>query len=86
MLTEILAKQPAVEPALTMLASDYAQSNRLPDAVLCWSARTRPRPDNTQIIDSLGDLYIRSGNAQKALDLAGQTKGHWPLVRSESSA
>ena len=58
-----------------MLASDYAQSNRLPEAVTLLERAHKAQPDDAQISASLGDLYIRSGNAQKALDLAVQTKG-----------
>jgi putative PEP-CTERM system TPR-repeat lipoprotein len=74
-LVDILAKRPAVEPALTMLASDYAQSNRLPEAVALMEHAHAAAPDNVRLVNGLGDLYIRSGNAQKALDLVGQTKG-----------
>lgn len=74
-LTGILAKQPVAEPALTMLASDYAQSNRLPEAMALLQAAQKAQPDNVLIISSLGDLYIRAGEAQKALDLAGESKG-----------
>jgi cellulose synthase operon protein C len=74
-LADILAHNPAAEPALTMLASDYAQSNRLPDAVTLLEHAHTALPDNLRITNGLGDLYIRSGNAQKALDLVGQAKG-----------
>lgn len=74
-LSDILAQRPAVEPALTMLASDYAQSNRLPDAITLMEHAHAAAPDDLRLVNGLGDLYIRSGNAQKALDLAAQTKG-----------
>ncbi len=74
-LANILTQQPAAEPALTMLASDYAQSARLPDAIALLEHAHAATPDNVRLADSLGDLYIRSGNAQKALDLVAQTKG-----------
>jgi len=74
-LANVLDKQPAAEPALGMLAADYAQSNRLPDAVKLMERAHNAQPDNPQLAASLGDLYIRSGNAQKALDLAQQVKG-----------
>jgi putative PEP-CTERM system TPR-repeat lipoprotein len=74
-LVDILAQHPTAEPALTMLASDYAQSNRLPVAITLLEHAHAAVPDDVRIVDSLGDLYIRSGNAQKALDLARQTKG-----------
>jgi len=74
-LADILAQNPAAEPALTMLASDYAQSNRSSDAIALLERAHTAVPENTKVTDSLGDLYIRSGNAQKALDLVAQTKG-----------
>jgi len=74
-LTGILDKQPASQPSLSMLASDYAQSNRLPGAVTLLERAHKAQPNDALITASLGDLYIRSGNAQKALDLAVQTKG-----------
>jgi len=80
-LGNVLTKTPAAEPALTMLASDYAQSNRLADAVTLLEHAHTAHPDDPRIAASLGDLYIRSGNAQKALDLASQIKG--PSALSE---
>jgi len=74
-LSDILAQHAAAEPALTMLASDYAQSNRLPAAITLMEAAHAAAPDDVKVTDGLGDLYIRSGNAQKALDLATQAKG-----------
>ncbi|HVC62148.1 MAG TPA: XrtA/PEP-CTERM system TPR-repeat protein PrsT [Acetobacteraceae bacterium] len=81
-LATILAKRPASEPALTMLASDYAQSNRLPDAIVLLEHAHAAAPDDLRITDSLGDLYIRSGSAQKALDLGTKTKG--PAATSDA--
>jgi putative PEP-CTERM system TPR-repeat lipoprotein len=74
-LGDILAKHPTAQPALTMLASDYAQSNRLPDAIALLEHAHAATPDDAKITDGLGDLYIRSANAQKALDLTTQIKG-----------
>jgi putative PEP-CTERM system TPR-repeat lipoprotein len=74
-LADILAQHPAAEPALTMLASDYAQSSRLPEAITLLEHAHAAFPNDVKVTDSLGDLYIRSGNAQKALDLAMQAKG-----------
>lgn len=74
-LTSVLTKDPAAEPALTMLATDYAQSNRLPEAITLVEHAHTVAPDNLRLSATLGDLYIRSGSAQKALDLVAQTKG-----------
>ncbi|HUB46661.1 MAG TPA: XrtA/PEP-CTERM system TPR-repeat protein PrsT [Acetobacteraceae bacterium] len=74
-LAGVLDKHPTAQPALGMLTADYAQSNRLRDAVKLMENAHTAQPDNPQFVASLGDLYIRSGNAQKALDLAQQVKG-----------
>jgi putative PEP-CTERM system TPR-repeat lipoprotein len=74
-LADILAKSPAAEPALTMLASDYAQSHRLPDAVTLLQHAHAAAPGDLRVTNGLGDLYVRSGDPQKALDLVAQAKG-----------
>ncbi len=74
-LADILARHPAAEPALAMLSSDYARSDRLPDAIALQEHAHTAAPDDVRITGSLGDLYTRSGNAQKALELVAQAKG-----------
>jgi putative PEP-CTERM system TPR-repeat lipoprotein len=74
-LTEILTKQPTTEPAMTMMVSGYVQSNRLQDAVDLMERAHAAEPNLTRVTVTLGDLYIRSGAAQKALDLAAAEKG-----------
>ncbi len=74
-LTEILARQPTTEPALSMMVSDYVQSNRLNDGIDLLDRAHRAEPNQTRVTVTLGDLYIRAGTPQKALDLAASEKG-----------
>jgi putative PEP-CTERM system TPR-repeat lipoprotein len=74
-LTDVLAKQPTAEPALSMLVSGDVQSNRLPDAIGLLERAHTSDPTLTRVTVTLGDLYIRQGSAQKALDLAAAEKG-----------
>ena len=74
-LTDVLAKQPAAEPPLSMMASDYVQSGRLPDAIDLLERAHRAAPDQLRLTVSLGDLYIRAHTPQKALDLVAAEKG-----------
>jgi putative PEP-CTERM system TPR-repeat lipoprotein len=74
-LTDVLAKQPTAEPAMTMMVSGYVQSNRLQDAIGLMERAHAADPNLTRVTVTLGDLYIRSGAAQKALDLAAAEKG-----------
>ena len=79
-LKEILTKAPTSEPALTMLASAYTQTNRIPQAVIVLDNAHRADPKNVRITTSLGDLFIRSGEPQKALDLIGTEKASAALT------
>jgi putative PEP-CTERM system TPR-repeat lipoprotein len=74
-LADILARQPAGDPALSMLASIYTQSQRLPMAVSVFERAHNAQPDNVKITINLGELYIRSKEPKKALDLAEAQKG-----------
>lgn len=70
-LKALVTKQPTAEPALSMLASTFAQSGRMPQAVNLLENARRSDLKNVRVTASLGDLYIRSGTPQKALDLVG---------------
>ncbi len=70
MLTAILEKTPASEPTLTMLTDMLASSNRMDDALAVVERAHAATPKDIRLTESLGDLYIRAGKAQKALDLA----------------
>ena len=74
-LTDVLSKQPAAEPALSMMVSGDVQANKVPDAVSLLEHAHTSDPTNNRVIVTLGDLYIRQGAAQKALDLVSAEKG-----------
>jgi len=74
-LGEMVAKQPAADPALTMLVTMYLQSRRQPQAITVLEKAVAAEPTNARLRASLGDLYIRSGQAQKAMDLTLRDKG-----------
>ena len=75
MLTALLDKNPASEPALTMLVSQYAQTNRMPQAIALLEKAHASQPANTRLTASLGDLYIRSGKPAEALALLDKDTG-----------
>lgn len=76
-LAKILAKHPAAQPALTMLATDYARSKDLAKATTLFENAHKSEPNNVQLTAALGELYIHLGAAQKAVDLAkSQTAVH----------
>jgi putative PEP-CTERM system TPR-repeat lipoprotein len=74
-LFEILVRQPTAQPALSMLSSSYAQTNRLPEAIQLLERAHRAEPNQNRVTVSLGDLYIRANDPQKALDLTLTEKG-----------
>jgi putative PEP-CTERM system TPR-repeat lipoprotein len=74
-LSDVLAKQPNAEPALSMMVSGDIQSNKLPDAIDLLERAHAADPSVTRVTVTLGDLYIRAGTAQKALDLTAAEKG-----------
>jgi cellulose synthase operon protein C len=74
-LSDILAKNAATQPALTMLSTSYVQSNRLPLAITLMERAHGQDPANARITVTLGELYSRAGTPQKALDLANAEKG-----------
>ena len=74
-LTDLLANYPAAEPAMSMMVSTYVQSNRLRDAIDLLERAHRAAPNLTRLTAALGDLYIRAGTAQSALDLVAAEPG-----------
>jgi putative PEP-CTERM system TPR-repeat lipoprotein len=74
-LTGVLAKQPTAEPALSMMVSGDIQTNRLQDAIDLMERAHASDPNVTRVTVTLGELYMRAGTAQKALDLASAEKG-----------
>jgi putative PEP-CTERM system TPR-repeat lipoprotein len=75
LLSTLLTKSPVAEPALTMLAAQYVQTNRMPDAVALVQKAIAAQPANTRLLASLGELYIRSGKPADALTLVNKEKG-----------
>ncbi len=75
LLKDVLIRQPTAEPALTMLVNSYVATNHLDDAVALVERGHAAEPNLVRITVTLGDLYIRSGQPQKALDLAQNEKG-----------
>ncbi len=73
-LSSILDKAPDSEPALTMLASQYMQTSRMPQAIALVEKAHNANPANTRLTASLGDLYVRSGKAADALDMINKDK------------
>jgi cellulose synthase operon protein C len=71
-LSGILAKDPGAEPALTMLASQMTQTNRVQEAIAVVEKAHNAQPANAGLTANLADLYIRSGNAAKALDIVNK--------------
>src|SRR5208283_1713238 len=55
--------------ALSMLSAAYVQSNRLAEATSLLERAHRADASQTRVTVSLGDLYIRAHEPQKALDL-----------------
>ncbi|HEY4172591.1 MAG TPA: XrtA/PEP-CTERM system TPR-repeat protein PrsT, partial [Rhodopila sp.] len=74
-LTDVLSKQPTAEPALSMMVSSNVQANKVADAVTLLEHAHTSDPANNRVTVTLGDLYIRQGAAQKALDLVSAQKG-----------
>jgi putative PEP-CTERM system TPR-repeat lipoprotein len=74
-LAEVLAKQPNAEPALTMVVSANVLANKLADAAAVLERAHKADPNQTRVTVTLGEIYIRAGTPQKALDLAGAEKG-----------
>jgi putative PEP-CTERM system TPR-repeat lipoprotein len=74
-LGDLVAKQPAADPALGMLMSIYVRSGRQPQAITLLERAIAAEPNNPRLRATLGDLYIRTGAAQKAMDLVNKEKG-----------
>jgi putative PEP-CTERM system TPR-repeat lipoprotein len=71
----VLEKQPTAEPALTMMVSGFSQTARTQNAIELLEKAHKADPAVTRITVNLGDMYIRSGAPQKALELAAAEKG-----------
>ena len=71
-LGDMLKKTPAAEPALTLLSNDLLSTGRAPEAVGLLEAAHKAEPKDIRLTLRLGDLLIRTGSPQKALDLVKQ--------------
>ena len=58
-----------------MLAAQYAQTDRVPQAIALVEKAHNAQPANTRLTASLGELYIRAGQPAQALALARQGEG-----------
>lgn len=74
-LIDVLAKQPASDPALGLLVTIYLQSGRQLLAIGVLERAVTSEVQNTRLRVMLGDLYIRVGSAQKAIELVAKDKG-----------
>ena len=74
-LAAILERQPTSEPALTLLVGDDLQARRPGDAIALLERARAAAPDNLDLVLRLGDIHVRTGEGQKALDLIGQLSG-----------
>jgi putative PEP-CTERM system TPR-repeat lipoprotein len=74
-LLDVLQRQPSAEPALTMMANADVEMNKLDDAIALVMRAHTAEPNLVRVTVTLGDLYIRSGQPQKALDLVQAEKG-----------
>ncbi len=70
LLADVLAKNPAAEPALTMAVFYKLQDGRLAEATEIMEKAHASVPGSASTTANLGELYIRDGKPQKALDLA----------------
>lgn len=74
LLAEVLAKDPTSEPALTMAVFYKLQNGRLDEATDIMLKAHAAAPASPGTTANLGELYIRDGKPQKALDLANAEK------------
>ncbi len=74
LLADVLAKSPISEPALTMAVFYKLQNGRLGEATTIMEKAHAAAPAMTATTANLGELYIRDGKAQKALELAQAEK------------
>jgi putative PEP-CTERM system TPR-repeat lipoprotein len=70
LLAEVLAKTPTSEPALTMAVFYKLQNGRLGEATTLMEKAHAAAPATPGTTANLGELYIRDGKPQKALDMA----------------
>ena len=68
-LAAMLDKNPAAEPALSMMLQQLASTGDLDQAIALTEKAHASAPNNPQLTIGLGELYIRAGKPEKALEL-----------------
>ena len=76
LLTSILSKTPAADPALSMYIGGLLGAGDVAGAIKALELARANQPKNNRILLVLSDLYVRLGEARRALALAG---GDTPL-------
>ena len=74
LLADVLKKSPASEPALTIAVFYKMQNGRLGEATEIMEKAHAASPTVLNLTANLGELYIRDGKPQKAMDLAQAEK------------
>ena len=74
-LAAVLERQPTSEPALTLLVGDDVQARRPGDAIQLLEHARAADPNNIDLAVRLGNLFVQSHDAQKAVDLIGKLNG-----------
>ena len=71
LLAAILRKDPTSDPALTMYVGGLVGGGRTPEAIEVLERARAEMPGNNHMTSALADLYVRAGDASKALALIG---------------
>jgi putative PEP-CTERM system TPR-repeat lipoprotein len=74
LLSSLLQRLPGAEPALTMLVSQYLQTDRMPAAIALLKKAHNADPGNAHLAAKLGDLYLRSGGPTEAVAIINNEK------------
>ncbi len=75
LLTDVLDKSPAAEPALSILVNMMLQTNQTGKAIARVQRAHAAAPGDLRLAAGLAQLYIRDQQPQKALDITNDTKG-----------
>jgi putative PEP-CTERM system TPR-repeat lipoprotein len=78
LLSDILARQPTSEPALTMYVGGMANSNHMADAIAAMQKAHDAAPKDLRLTISLSQLLIRSGDPGAAVALLEKARGDGP--------
>ncbi len=71
LLAEILSKDPASDPALSMYVGGLVGAGKIPQAIEALQKARTASPTNNRITAALADLYVRTGDAKSAKKLIG---------------